>query len=129
MDSSPGTAARRRRLNTRGSPDPCVAWSVANCWYCSKLNCIASVLMSSWLFDEEENQERTRRNDARRRQERNGETAYGEVRENSGTESRYCAKSRAAKHSRPWNCRKNHTVASCEPTGTRTDCCERSRPC
>jgi hypothetical protein len=44
--------------------------------------------MSSWICDEEESQERIRRSHTRQRQERNGEAAHGQVRKNSGTESR-----------------------------------------
>ena len=32
--------------------------SVEDGWYCSTLNRIASVLMSPWMFDEEESQEK-----------------------------------------------------------------------
>jgi hypothetical protein len=71
-----------------GSPDPRIAVSVADCWHGSKLNCIASVSMSSWMFDEEECQERIRRNDTRQHQERNGEAAHGKVRTRRGNKSR-----------------------------------------
>ena len=63
-----------------GTPDQGMAVSVADCWHCSKLNCIASVSMSSWMLSEEESQERIRRSDTCQRQERNGEAAHGNVR-------------------------------------------------
>jgi len=63
-----------------GTPDPGMAVSVADCWHCSKLDTIASVSMSSWMFDEEESQKRIRRSDTCQRQERNGQAAHGSVR-------------------------------------------------
>ena len=63
-----------------GTPETGMAVSVAHCWHCPKLDCIASTSMSSWMFDEEESQERIQRSDTCRRQERNGEAAHGNVR-------------------------------------------------
>jgi hypothetical protein len=44
----------------RRDPDLVLAASVADSWHRSILNCIASVSMSSWMFREEESQERIR---------------------------------------------------------------------
>ncbi len=43
---------------TDETTDPGVAMFAADCWRRSKLECIASVPRSSWMFDEEESQER-----------------------------------------------------------------------
>ena len=55
--------------------------SAADCGQRSILDCIASVSMSSWMCDEEESQERIRRSDTGQRQERNGKTTHGQVRQ------------------------------------------------
>lgn len=63
-----------------------MAVSVADCWHRSKLDCIASGSMLSWMFNEEESQERFRRSDTCQRQKGNGKAAHGQVGKNSGTE-------------------------------------------
>src|ERR1700687_183094 len=47
--------------------------------------------MSSWMSNEEENQERIRRSDTCQRQERNGEAAHGEVCTRTVNNSNRCA--------------------------------------
>jgi hypothetical protein len=60
--------------------------SVADYWQHPKLNHIASVSMSSRMFDEEDSQGRIRRSNTREHHERNGEAAQGKVRARKGSE-------------------------------------------
>jgi hypothetical protein len=76
---------------------------------------VALLWLANAAQESYESEEKTRRHDTCQRQEGNGKAADGQVRKNSGTESGYCANSRAAKYHHARNCRQNHPVSTSNP--------------